>query len=238
VIHRQATDPFFGIGALKLSDPAPLLREVQLLRDRHEFRDELHWASFDKAGSRGKDRHLRFAKEIIDLVFASHDAQFCCHIADRQQGDLTAKFRGHPHAGERAYEELASQVLRDLIDEEEIVSIIADRRSTSPKVNFELDVARSTNRAMDRLAVASVCRVDSRSVDALQVVDLLLGATTLDLRQGRTESGSQKQLLLEHLLEHCDCPTFRPAGRQDPQGRWTVKLLTRSRKARRKRRGG
>ncbi len=235
VVHRR--DRFFGIGVLKLTDPAPLLRGVQLLRDRHDFRDELHWANFDK-GTRADDPRLAFAKEVMDLFFGSGGARFCCHIADRQNGDLAAQFKGHPHAGERAYEALASKILREVIDDEEIVSILADRRSTSPDVTFERDVTRSINHAKGRLAVVSVCRMDSRSTDALQLVDLLLGAATLDLRQGRTESGSQKQQLLEHLLEHCDCPSFRPVGREDPEGRWKVKLLTRSRKARRKQRGG
>jgi Protein of unknown function (DUF3800) len=234
----QQRDQFFGIGVLKLTDPAPLLRGVQLLRDRHDFHDELHWASFDKARARADGPRLAFAKEVMDLFFGSRGARFCCHIADRQNGDLTAQFKGHPHAGERAYEALASRALREVIDEEEIVSILADRRSTSRDVAFERDVTRSINRAKGRLAVTSVCRVDSRSIDALQIVDLLLGAVTLDLRQGRTETGSQKQQLLEHLLEHCNCPSFRPAGREDQEGRWKVTLLTRSRKARRKRRGG
>lgn len=237
VVHPQTNDQFFGIGILKLADLAPLLRGVQLLRDNHEFRGELHWASFDRASSRNRDQRVQFAKDVMDLLFDSADAQFCCHIADRQHGDLTAKFRGHSHAGERAYEEMAARILGEVIDDEEIVSIIADRRSTSPKVRFELDVARSINQAKERLAVANVCRLDSRSTDALQVVDLFLGAAALDLRQGRTESGSQKQQLLEHLLDRCDCSTFRPAGHRDPKDKCTVRLLTRSRKARRKQRG-
>jgi hypothetical protein len=103
-------------------------------------------------------------------------------------------------------------VLREIIDGEEVVGVLADGRSTSPAVEFERDVSNSVNRASGRLAVASVCRLDSRSTDALQVVDLLLGATALDLRQGRVESGTQKQLLLDHLLSHCGCASFRPGG--------------------------
>ncbi len=234
----HARDRFFGIGVLKLVEAAHLIRDIQRLRDTHDFRDELHWASFDKATCRGTNRQLEFAKAAMDLFFSAQDARFCCHIADRQNGDVTAQFGGHPHAGERAYEQLASRVLREVIDGEEIVCVLADGRSTSPAVAFERDVANSINTARGRLVIASVCRLDSRSTDALQLVDLLLGAATLDLRQGRTESGSQKQLLLEHLLEHCGCASFRPSGRGDPAGRWQVKLLARSRKTRRKKRGG
>jgi hypothetical protein len=238
VVQQQANDPYFGIGILKLSNPALLLRELQSLRDRHEFREELHWANLDKAGAGRGGQRVPFAERVIDLVLDLPDVQFCCHIADRQHGDLTARFRGHPHAGERAYEAMAAAILGEMIDDREIVSVIADKRSTSPAVRFELDVAKSVNQSKGGLAVANVCRLDSHSTDALQVVDLLLGAAALDLRQGRTESGTQKQQLLTYLLDRCGCPTFRPAGGSDATGKFAVKLLTRSRKARRKRRGG
>jgi len=238
VVHKHSTDSFFGIGVLKMSDPSVLLNDVQALRNRHGFHDELHWAGFDKASSRYRQEQVELAKAMMDLVFASSDARFCCHIADRRHGDLTAKFGSHRHAGEKAYEALAAEILGETIDDEEIVSVIADRRSTPRKVTFELDVARSVNLARERLAVATVCRLDSRSTDALQLVDLMLGAAAFDLRQGRIEGESQKQQLLAHLLDRCDCATFRPRGRSDPDGRWRVKLLTRSHKTRRKRRGG
>jgi hypothetical protein len=237
-VVQRASDRFFGIGVLKLVDPALLLRDLQLLRDRYDFRTELHWASYDKAGSRNRPQQVRFAKQVIDLVIDSLDASFCCHIADRQHGDLTGRFRGHPHAGERAYEAMSAEILSEVIDDLEIVSVIADKRSTYPKVRFEFDVAKSVNQSKGRLAIANVCRLDSCSTDALQAVDLLLGAAALDLRQGRTESGSQKQQLLHHLLDRCERPSFRPSGGRDPTGKCAVKLLTRSRKARRKQRGG
>jgi uncharacterized protein DUF3800 len=236
IVHRR--DQYFGIGVLKLVEAAPLLRDIQRLRDTLDFREELHWANFDKGAKRGGTPGLDFATAAMDLFFEAEDASFCCHIADRQNGDVTAQFKGHRHARELAYEKVAARVLGEVIDDQEIVAILADGRSTSREVDFEHTVASTINNSRERLAVASVCRIDSRSTDALQVVDLLLGAATLDLRQGRTGSGSQKQQLLEHLLEHCDCASFRPEGREDPDGRWKVKLLARSRKTRRKRRGG
>jgi hypothetical protein len=231
-------DRYFGIGVLKLADASTLMRQIQRLRDRYDFRDELHWAGFDKAAARARPRSVAFAKAVIDLFFRANEAHFCCHIADRQSGDITAQFKGHRHAGELAYESLASAVLREVIGESEVVSVLADRRSTSPSVAFEQGVLRSVNDVRQRLAIASVCRIDSRSTDALQAVDLLLGAAAFDLRRGETDKESQKQVLLAHLLEHCACVSFRPGGREDPAGRWKVKLLARPSKTRRKARGG
>lgn len=230
-------DRYFGIGALKLAHAPDLIRGVQRLRDKHDFREELHWSSFDKGTSRHKPRRVEFAKAAMDLVFEIETARFCCHIADRQNGDITAQFAGHEHARERAYERLASNVLREVIGDDEIVAVLADGRSTSPAVAFERDVTRSVNEGLGRLAVASVCRIDSRSTDALQVLDLMLGAAALDLRQGRTDGASQKQELLAHLLDRCGCASFRPNGREDPAGRWKVDLLRHPGRRRRKSRG-
>jgi hypothetical protein len=64
VVH--ARDRFFGIGVLKLVDAAQLIRGIQRLRDTHDFRDELHWASLDKAGALGANRRLEFAKAAME----------------------------------------------------------------------------------------------------------------------------------------------------------------------------
>lgn len=236
VVHR-ASDRYFGIGCLKARDPSPLLQGLHRLREQAGFHDELHWADFDKAKLRGRDDLVELGKAAIDLVFDSDDAEFCCHIADRAAGDLTARFHRHPYPGHKAYEWLAAQVLDAAVGDTEIVTVLADRLSTSPAVRFESDVAAVVNQRRRRLAVSSVCRLDSRSTDGLQLVDVLLGATALDLRQGRTGGARQKQALLEHLLDRCGWPSFRPGGRSHA-GKFTVKLLSKPRRARRIRRGG
>lgn len=236
VVHR-AHDRYFGIGCLKARDPGPLLQGLHHLRARAGFRDELHWADFDKARLRDRRDVVELAKGVVDLVFDSDDAEFCCYIADRRNGDLTARFKSHDYPTHKAYEWLAAEVLHDLIGEREVVTVLADRLSTAPDVRFETDVAEVVNRRRRRLAVSSVCRLDSRSTDGLQIVDLLLGAATLDLRQGRTGGETQKQALLEHLLDRCECVSFRPHGRSC-QGKFKVELLAKPRRSRRGGRGG
>jgi hypothetical protein len=238
VVHHHPDDPFFGIGCLKASDPSALLRGFQRLRDQTGFRDELHWADFDKAKTKNRPDLVALAKQAIDLVFDSSDAYFCCAIADRGHGDLTARFKGHPHAAAKAYESLAADVLGQLITGDELITVLADHVSTHPDVRFEQDVASAVNRAMGRLAIATVSRLDSKAHDGLQVVDLLLGAATFDLRRGEDRGETQKQELLDHLLQRCDCPSFRPHGRSDPAGtKYHVKLLQPRRRSHRGRRG-
>jgi hypothetical protein len=239
VVHRRATDRFFGIGCLKARDPSGLLLQLRALRDTCGYRGELHWARFDKADLQRRDDVLQLACDAIDLVFDSDDAYFACSIANRDHGDLTARFRHHAHPGHKAYEALAAQVLADIVDERELITVLADHMTTHRAVHFEADVARAANNKKQRLAVASVCRVDSRCTDGLQLIDLLLGAAAFDLRQGHYADGeTQKQRLLGHLLDRCGCASFRPNGRRDAHGaKFEVKILTRATRTHRGRRG-
>lgn len=236
-VVQHAEDRYFGIGCLTTRDVAELMRGMSRLRTRTGFHDELHWADFDKGRLRHRDDVVAFARAAIDLVFDSAGVEFCCHVADRANGDLTARFRHHRHPGHRAYEWLAAEVLHDVIGEHEVATVLADHLSTAPDVQFERDVAASVNRRRGRLAVSTVCRIDSRASDGLQLVDLLLGAAALDLRQGRTGGDTQKQAIMEHLLERCDCASFRPHGRSR-DGKFTIVVLRRPRRVRRGRRGG
>ena len=238
VVHPHRTDPIFGIGCLKASDPSALLRDFKRLRDRAGFHHELHWADFDKAKTKDRPDLVTLAKSAIDLVFHSPDAFFCCTIAERGHGDLTARFKSHPHAAAKSYEALAADVLSDLIVGDELITVLADHISTHPDVRFETGVATIVNARHDRLAIASVSRLDSRAHDGLQLVDLLLGATAYDLRRGDHGAKTQKSELLAHLLERCDCASFRPDGRRDPDGtKYNVTILKVPRRTHRGRRG-
>lgn len=107
------------------------------------------------------------------------DASFSCFVADRQQHDPVSRF-GTPWA---AYQRLAEQLILGSISQREILTVLADNYSTPAHVTFEEDLKRDVNRRLGRLGVLNVCRLDSRSTDALQVVDLLTSAVTFEFRQ-------------------------------------------------------
>jgi hypothetical protein len=238
VVQPHPTDPFFGIGCLKSPEPSSLVREMRALRQARQYMGELHWAAFDKAELQGRDDVVELACNAIDLIFDDANISFACTIADRGRGDLTSRFRNHSHPAHKAYEHLASQAVAGLIGDRDLVTVLVDDVSTPADVHFEADVARSVNVQADRLAVVNVCRLDSRCTDGLQLIDLLLGAVTFDLRRGLvSESESQKQRILSHVLERCDCPSFRPSGRRD-EAKFAVEILTPPRRSRRGRRGG
>jgi len=183
-------DRFFAVGLLKLVEPADLLRAVQKLRDRNHWYQEIHFVDLTKGT-------LPFYKSVVDTIAAHADAQYSCFIADRQNADPVARF-GTPW---KAYEKLAEQLLIGNIKRRELVTVVADNYSTPDDVKFEKDVRVAVNNRLNRLAVTSVCRMDSRAADPLQLVDLLTSAVTFEFRQSAGIAGmkSPKAQLAAHL---------------------------------------
>jgi hypothetical protein len=184
-----AKDRFFTVGCLKLAQPSVLLRQIQRLRDQQHWYGELHWIELTRTA-------LRFYKDVVDVVAAS-DASFSCFVADRQQHDPVSRF-GTPWA---AYQRLAEQLILGSISQREILTVLADNYSTPAHVMFEEDLKRDVNRRLGRLGVLNVCRLDSRSTDALQVVDLLTSAVTFEFRQsaGLAGTSSPKAQLADYV---------------------------------------
>lgn len=65
---------------------------------------------------------------------------------------------------------------------DELAAVMADNYSTPAHVLFEEDLRAAVNRRLDRLALVSVVRLDSRSSDGLQLADLLTSAVAFEFR--------------------------------------------------------
>ncbi|MGH2704715.1 MAG: DUF3800 domain-containing protein [Actinomycetota bacterium] len=178
-----ANDRIFAIGCLKLPEPARLMSELQLLRDRSHLYNEIKFADVT-AGQFGQ------YKKFVDVVAAQRDARFFCFVADRDIADPIQRF-GTPWD---AYARLAEQLIVAVMQPNELAAVLADKYSTPKHVLFEESLRASVNRRFDRLAIVSVCRLDSKSCDGLQVVDLLTSATAFEFRQaaGAASSTSPK----------------------------------------------
>ena len=228
------TDRFFGIGCLKAVDDARLRRSLREHRQRLEFYDEIHWSQFDKARNR-RDDSFRLASAAIDAFFGLEGVSFCCTVADREEGNFVDGYS----SSWKAYEGLAVRVLDAAIGPEELVSVVADHVDTPRRVRFEAEVKQEVNCSRNRLAVATITRAHSHTVDGLQLADLLLGAAMFDFRQGADararENDSEKAKLSSQLLDRCDVVSFRPGGREVP-GKFRVEMRRRTRRGRRGRR--
>lgn len=165
------------MGCLKVAEPSTLTRAIQKLRDRQHWYSEIHFADVTKGTA-------AFYKAVVDLAAAS-GANYSCFVADRSAADPVARFGTHW----RAYEKLAVQLLLGSIRPRELVTVLADNYSTPDSVVFERDVRQEVNQRLKRLAVTSVCRLDSKSADPLQVVDLLTSAVAFEFRQAAGRAG-------------------------------------------------
>jgi hypothetical protein len=148
-----------------------LLRSVQKLRDQRHWYNEIKFT----AATRGS---LPFYRDVVDLALAEGAGEFFCFVADRHEADPIHRFG----TTWDAYAKLAEQLVVACLKPSELVSVMADNYSTPDEVLFEEDLRASVNRRLRRLAVVSVCRLDSRSSDGLQVVDLLTASVAFEFR--------------------------------------------------------
>jgi hypothetical protein len=185
-----AQDRFFAVGCLVMPVPSAVLREVQKLRDRRKWYDEIKWVDLTMTS-------LPLYVDLVDLIVKA-DTRYSCFVADRATADPVKRFKRDAWL---AYEKLATQVLIGAAKPYELLSVMADNYSTPDHVRFEEDLMAEVNRRLERLAVTTVCRLDSKSCDALQLVDVLTGAIAFEHRQAAGLAGtkSAKALLAEHL---------------------------------------
>lgn len=174
-----AQDRFFAVGVVKVAEPAVLLRAIQKFRDRRQWYGEVHFTDL-------KPRSVRLYREFVDVVLAADGVNFWCFVADREQADPVERF-GTPWD---AYAKLAEQLLVGAIRQDELLTVLADNYSSPDDVLFEQEVRAGVNRRLGRLAVVSVCRLDSRSSDGLQVADLLTSAAAHEFRAAAGLAGS------------------------------------------------
>jgi hypothetical protein len=193
-----ASDRFFAVGCLKLSEPSWLLREVQRWRDRRHWYQEIHFVDLTRDA-------LPAYREVVDILAVS-DLRFSCFVADRKGADPVARFG----SSAKAYEKLAEQLLIGSIAPNEIVTVLADDYST-PEVNpFEVVVRAEVNRRLGCLAVASVVRIDSKAAIPLQLVDLLTSAVAFEFRQNAGLAGhkSPKAELALYVRQQFNVSSF------------------------------
>jgi hypothetical protein len=187
-----AQDRFFAIGLLKISEPSRLLRRVQKLRDRTHWYNEIKFVEATQGS-------LGFYKDVVDECLGAGDVSFFCFVADREQNDPIVRFGTQWDA----YLKLAQQLVAAVMSPDELLTLLADNYSTPDHVLFEEHLREGVNRKFNRLAVVSVCRLDSRSSDGLQIADLLTSSIAFEFRAdaGLAKHSSPKGQLAAHVRQ-------------------------------------
>ena len=170
---NNPTDPFFTVGILKLSQPYYLLNKFQYERSKRNFYDEMKFNKLSK-------KNIDFAKFAVGALFDARSVYFYSYSIDKDGAYFKREFSGNPW---QAYQKISVRLLKDVaLAPKEILILLADYVTGPKNIRFEVDVKREVNNSLKRLALAGVCRLDSRSNDLLQLVDLIIGAVSYDLK--------------------------------------------------------
>ena len=187
-------DPFFTIGFIKCSQPYYLQSKILYERQKRNFFDEMHFNKLSK-------KNINFAKFAIDSLLATRGLCFSSYSLDKKGEYFDREFAGNPW---KAYEDISIRVLKSSIPENEILIVLADYITTPRDVRFEVNVKRKINEKLKRLAIAGVCRFNSKSNDLLQVSDLIVGAINYDLKLSTNvilKGDKYKRRFLEYFKE-------------------------------------
>jgi len=188
-------DPFFTVGFIKCSQPYYLQNKILYERQkRNFFFDEMHFNKLSK-------NNIDFAKFAIDSLFATRSLWFHSYSLDKQGDYFNREFSNNPW---QAYEDISIRVLESAIPDNEILIVLADYITTPGNIRFEVNVKRKINEKLKRLAVAGVCRFNSKSNDLLQIADLMVGAINYDLKLSTNiilRGDKYKRRFLEYFKE-------------------------------------
>ncbi|MFA6397233.1 MAG: DUF3800 domain-containing protein [Candidatus Paceibacterota bacterium] len=166
------TDPFFTVGIIKMSQPYYLMNKLLYERNKRNFYDEMHFNKLSR-------KNIGFAKFALESFFDTKGTYFYSYSVDKDGRYFKKEFGEDPW---KAYEQLTTRLLEAVLSEKEILVLLADHVTVPKEIRFEVNVKKNMNSKLGRLAIAGVCRLDSRSNDLLQVVDLIIGAISYDLK--------------------------------------------------------
>jgi len=197
---NSVNDPLFTVGLIKMSQPYYLQSRIHYERSAQRFFDEL---KFNKLSN----NNIGFAKGVIDAYFDTRSVDFYLYTTRKDSWYYQKHFGGNQWT---AYESITLKLLDIALAPAEILILLADHITTPKNVRFEVDTKRNFNSEKARLALAGVCRFDSRANDLLQVVDLLIGCVSYDIKyaEGVVTGSRHKLELVAHLKAKLGISTF------------------------------
>lgn len=187
------TEPYFTVGVLKMSMPYYLQSKILYERSKRYFHDEM---KFNKLS----EKNIAFLKFVIDCIFDTRSLSFYSYTTHKQSNYFQKNFSKDIWS---AYEKITLKLLDASLKDKEILILVADHITTPKDIKFEVNVKKNFNRSKKRLALSGVCRFDSRANDLLQVVDLMIGIITYDIKvQSRLISGSKHKIELVNYFKN------------------------------------
>ncbi len=194
------SDNYFTVGILKMSQPYYLQSKLYFERSKIHFYDEVKFNKLSR-------NNIGFAKTMITALFETKSVWFYSYSIATQSEYYKKTFSTNPWS---AYEEITLKLLGATLAPHEVLVLLADYVTTPKEVRFEVDVKKKFNQSKKYLALGGVCRFDSKSNDLLQLVDLIIGAVTYDLKysEGKVSGSKWKLELVEYLKEKLGNKSF------------------------------
>ena len=191
---------YFTVGILKMSQPYYLQRKLFFERSKIKFYDEMKFNKLSK-------NNVDFAKTAINALFETRSISFYSYSISTRSDYFFKNFDKNPWL---AYEQIALKLLEVALSNQEIIILVADYVTTPKNIRFEVETKKKFNQNKKRLALAGVCRFDSRSNDLLQLVDLLIGAITYDIKFAKklVDGSKYKIEIVDYLKSKLGTDTF------------------------------
>ncbi len=186
------SNPFFTIGIIKCSQPYFLQQAIRSVREKNNFWWELKFNGLNIAKT-------NVALKVLDAFFETKSIAFSSYTIDKRSDYFHKEFDDNPFV---AYEQITKHLLEGILKKNEVLIVLADDLVSPKKNKFEINVKNQVNKKFGRLAIAGVCRLDSRTNDLLQMTDLLIGAINYELllKDGVLKKASKnKEKFIKHL---------------------------------------
>ncbi len=165
------TQPYFTVGMIKVTQPYYLQQKLRYIRESNHFWWELKFNSINRA-------KLAVAFQFLDALFNTRSIHFSSHTIDKRSKYFQTEYHSDPFF---AYEQIAKELIQGNLRKNEVLIVLADNVVTPKRSKFEVNIKNGINIQFDRLAIAGVCRLDSRTNDMLQLTDLVTGAINYEL---------------------------------------------------------
>lgn len=182
---------FFCLGMIKCMQPFFLDAEIRRIREKNHFYDEIKWNTLSKT-------KIDVIKEIIEAVFETPGIYFSCIVINKDGIKFEEDFDSNPY---KAYQIFTEDLLKQSIGQNEILTVLADYVTTPKNIRFEVDVKHSLNKALGKLAVGGIHRVDSKGVNIIQIADLFIGAVAYSYKKDlKLVSGDKNKIKVLNLI--------------------------------------
>jgi hypothetical protein len=197
---NDKSNRYFALGMIKCMQPHFLDYQIRLLKQKHNFFDEIKWNTISR-------KKVGFIKELIDIADATPGIKFSLVVVNKDVENFVDNFNNDPYI---AYEKLTEVLIKRGIQKNEVLTVLADYISTPPEIHFEVEIKHNINEQFQRLAVAGVHRIDSKGTNLLQLNDLYLGAVVYEFKlKNKLVSGDANKIeVMKYLLKKLGINSF------------------------------